>query len=56
MTDDAVAEHHIFCSPVDAQAVGVAAGLEAKCVVVDVDVGVGDEDVAGRARVAAVMH
>ena len=54
MVDDAVAEDDVFGGAVDAEAVGVAAGFEAEGVVVDVDVGVGDEDVAGGVDVDAV--
>ncbi len=42
--DDGVADDDVFGGAVDAEAVGVAAGFEAEGVVVDVDVGVGDED------------
>jgi hypothetical protein len=44
VADDAVADDDVFCGAVYAEAVGVAAGFEAEGVVVDVDVGVGDED------------
>ena len=52
--DDAIAEDNVVGRAVDAEAVGVAAGLEAEGVVVDVDVGVGDEDVVGGVDVDAV--
>ena len=54
VADDVVAEDYVFGGAVDAEAVGVAAGFEAEGVVVDVDVGVGDEDVAGGVDVDAV--
>ncbi len=52
--DDGVADDDVFGWAVDAEAVGVAAGFEAECVVVDVDVGVGDEDIARGVDVDAV--
>ena len=54
VADDGVAEDYVLGGAVDAEAVGVAAGFEAEGVVVDVDVGMGDEDVAGRVDVDAV--
>jgi hypothetical protein len=54
VADDGVADHNVFGWPVDAEAVGVSAGFEAEGVVVDVDVGVGDEDFAGGVDVDAV--
>ena len=54
VTDDGVAQDDVFGGSVDAEAVGVAAGFEAEGVVVDVDVGVGDEDVVGGVDVDAV--
>ena len=49
-----VADDYVFSGAVDAEAVVVAAGFEAEGVVVDVDVGVGDEDVVGGVDVDAV--
>jgi hypothetical protein len=54
VANDAVAEDYVFGGAVDAQPIGVAAGFEAEGVVVDVDVGVLDEDVAGGVDVDAV--
>jgi len=54
VTDDGVADDDIFCGAVDAEAVGVAAGLEAEGVVVDVDVGVSDDDFVRGVDVDAV--
>jgi hypothetical protein len=54
VADDGVAEHDVFGGAVDAEAVGVASGFETEGVVVDVDVGVGDEDFVGGVDVDAV--
>ena len=54
VADDAVAQDYVFGGAVDSESVGVAAGFEAEGVVVDVDVGVLDEDVAGGVDVDAV--
>ena len=54
VADDGVVDHDVFGGAVDAEAVGVAAGFEAEGVVVDVDVGVGDDDFAGGVDVDAV--
>ncbi len=54
VADDGVADDDVFGGAVDAEAVGVAAGFEAEGVVVDVDVGVGDEDFRGGVDVDAV--
>jgi hypothetical protein len=52
--DDGVVDLDVVGGTVDAEAVGVAAGLQAESVVVAVDVGVGDIDVVRRVDVDAV--
>ncbi|HTD95824.1 MAG TPA: hypothetical protein VK627_02815, partial [Edaphobacter sp.] len=54
VADDGVADDDVLGGAVDAESVGVAAGFEAEGVVVDLDVGVGDEDFAGGVDVDAV--
>ena len=54
MANDGVADDDVFGGAVDAESVGVATGFEAEGVVVDVDVGVGDFDLARGVDVDAV--